>query len=425
MKRTLLFSFFVLFLLILPNLSAKAQAPVGYKLVWADEFNTNKLDTKLWKYRIDANGTSYQRSENVALENGKLLINLKKEQFKNKEFTGGGLISKKPSTYGYFEVSAKLDGGKGWHEAFWTSWRSGFEDNNPNYNQMDKLEIDCFEHYGEYDQHYYTYGAIQWSPLKGNANRDYRTVTEDLSKTYNIFGFEFTPTYLNYYFNGKLVKTVDAQVLPRHEFYIWLSAIATTTHAASSGKVFFDYVRAYEIASADYKKRKPQFSAHLDSLRLPTKSAGKDLWIEAEDFLIKTNWTKELDENNIVLKGNTQRVAKRDSIDLLAITGIKIKDTGNYKLWVRARDYSIAPGTRKFKLVVNGKETPNEFGNHGKNGYAWQYGGEHNLAKTATVIIFDSSQNFARCDKILFTTDPNFIPVGIGAGSNVEHTLPL
>lgn len=237
----------------------KAQTPAGYDLVWADEFDGNALDTSQWKYRIGESGTSYQRAENVVIENGKAKINLKKESYRGKVFTGGGIITTTPRRYGYYEVSVKIDGGYGWHEAFWTSWMSGFENKNPAYKAMGKLEIDCFEHYAEYDNHYLTYGAIEWSPVKGNVNRDYLTVKEDLNASYSVFGFEFTPDYLNYYYNGKLLKTVDIRGRPKHDLYLWLSCIAKKPDATESGAVYFDYLRCYEISPENYALRKTRF----------------------------------------------------------------------------------------------------------------------------------------------------------------------
>ena len=416
---------FLLFIFIFFHFQLKAQAPAGYTLVWSDEFNSPELDTVMWKYRTGVAEFSYLTPENVVLDSGKVRINLLKQSYGGKEYTAGGIITKTPRRYGYYEVRVKIDGGEGWHEAFWTSWKSGFDDLNPAYENMDKLEIDCFEHYADYANNYYTFGAIQWAPFTGNANRDYRTTPENLASSYNIFGFEYTEDYLNYFYNGNLVKTIDTRNLPKHDLYLWLTCIAKKADPTDSGAVFFDYLRCYEISPVNYNLRKSAFIAHLDSLRLPVQSGGKDLWIEAEDFKNKMNWTKELDENMVVLKGYTQRVAGRDSSELTAVTGIKIDSAGAYRLWVRSRDFSTAPGTRKFKVLLNGQSVPGEFGNHGVSGYAWQSAGTYYLPQdTTTLELFDSSQNFARCDKFLLTSDTSFVPIGIGAISNVAHVAP-
>lgn len=393
-----------------------------YTLSWSDEFESLELDASRWKYRIGASGTSFQLEENVKFENGKLRINLLTEPYEGMPYTGGGIITTVPSRYGYYEVSAKMSSKKGWHEAFWTSWMSGFDDQNPDYEGMDKLEIDCFEHYAEYDEHTFTYGAIEWYPIQGSVSRDYKTVPEDLANSYNTFGFEFTPDYLNYFFNGKLLKTVDTREVPHHDFYVWLSGIAKDQHITDSGAVFFDYLRYYEISPANYEVRKVPFINYLDSLKGPLHSEGVDLWAEAEDFKSISNWKIEKDDNRKVIKGFTQVDPGRDSAALTAKTGIHVNTSGNYRLWVRARDFDTAPGTRKFKVKINGTEANAVFGNHGINGYEWQDGGVFNLPEGINQVdIFDSSQYSARCDKILLTTDTAFVPWGIGGDANVIH----
>jgi beta-glucanase (GH16 family) len=424
LKRLSLFTFLCCFLLM--NLPGYAQPPAGYTLFWADEFNTTSLDTTNWKYRIDGSGTSYQVKENVKLDSGKLQIKLKKESYNGKSFTGGGIITKQPRRYGYYEVSVKLAGNYGWHEAFWTSYLSGFDDpNQAAANLMPgRLEIDCFEHYGEYASNYFTYGTIEWAPIHGNVNRDYKTVTQDLGNSYNSFGFEYTPDFLNYFFNGTLLKTVDTRDLPSHDIFLWLTAIATRADADSSGNVYFDYLRCYEIPANAYATRKISFINYLDSLRGTTRSAGRDLWIEAEDFLQPNNWIAERESGIKVLRGLTSTVPGCDSLELKAATGIVVDSAATYTLWVRARDYSATPGLRKFKVLVNGAASSELFGDHGANGYEWENGGRFYLPAGANKIeILDHSQYFARCDRLLLTSDTNFIPQGLGGTRNAKHEL--
>lgn len=409
--------------MVLLCLNGYAQAPANYSLVWADEFTAAMLDTVNWKYRIDGSGTSYQRAENVVIDNGKVRIDLKKDSFQGKAYTGGGIITKVPRRYGYYEVSVKIDGSYGWHEAFWTSYLSGFDDPNPAYHLLPgRIEIDCFEHYPEHASNYFTYGTIEWAPIQGNANRDYKTVVPDLSTSYNTFGFEYTPDYLNYFFNGNLLKTIDTRDLPSHDLFLWLSAIATKTDATDSGAVCFDYLRCYAISPEDYTVRKTTFVHYLDSLRGTTQSAGRDLWIEAEDFKQRSNWILERESNMKVIRGLTSFVAGRDSLELTASTGIVVDSAATYTLWVRARDYTSGQGTRKFKVLVNGVEATQVFGDHGVNGYAWENGGRFYLPAGPNKIgIFDHSQYYARCDRLLLTTDTNFVPQGLGGARNVTH----
>jgi len=409
--------------------SEEDSAPIlGYTLVWEDQFDGDVLDEVWWKYRTDCKSQSCQRSENVMVEDGKLKILLKKENYKNKPFTGGGVITKTPSSYGYYEVRAKMNNGHGWHEAFWSTGRSGFDDPNPPFTDEfgDRLEIDCFENPGNRPNSFFHYGAINWSEYSGPLGGGGRDAGIDLSADYHIYGFEYTPDFINFYFDGELLRTTDIRLAPQHDTYLWITCIATEADATDNGVMYVDYIRAYETTPAEYNIRKVPFLQRLDSIRGPQHSDGTDLWIEAEDFKDVGNWTIIRDsENTLMVQGFQSSDASRDSTDLIATTGVVVNEPGAYKLWVRSRDFNTQPGRRKFKLIINGEEAPVEFGTHGEEGYGWQSGGTFTLdAGTNVLKLYDSSQYFARCDKMLLTTDASFVPNGVGGVSNVEHVTP-
>ena len=190
--------------------------------------------------------------------------------------------------------------------------------------------------------------------------------------------------------------------------------------------MYVDYIRAYETTSAEYDIRKVPFLQCLDSIRGPQHSNGTDLWIEAEDFVNFGNWNFVWDmENTKILQGFQRMDASRDSTDLTATTGIMVSEAGTYNLWVRSRDFDTEQGRRKFKLIINEEVSPVEFGTHGEVGYGWQSGGTFTLKEGINILkLYDSSQYFARCDKILLTTDLSFEPKGVGGITNVEHELP-
>jgi len=398
----------------------------GYTLKWSDEFNGNKLDSARWKYRIGISHESSQRPENVYLDSGKLHIQLKRENHAGKSLTGGGVITKTGNGYGYYEVRAKLDGGYGWHEAFWTSGQPGFDSPYIMEDSAGMVEIDCFEHFFDYNGHRFSFGTHEWLRYPGQFNRGEITTVEDLNTSYNVYGFEYTPDYLNYYFNGRLLETVDMRNAPIHDFFLWLSAIATKTDAVNSGLVSFDYIRAFEINSAAYNLRKvaflSQLDSRLDSINGTTSSAGIDLWVQAEDFVKKGGWKAMRDSDNLFyLRGHTF-TANRTTDVRTAQTAIAINNTSTYHVWVRSKDYLVSPGIRNFKVFINGVAVSPLFGTHGQDGYHWQYAGAHVLSIGNTVIkMYDQSQYFARCDKFLLTTDPNFTPDGAGGVSNVQH----
>jgi hypothetical protein len=77
--------------------------------------------------------------------------------------------------------------------------------------------------------------------------------TPDLSADFHVWGCEFTPETIKYFFDSKVVQTVDATKFPHGDLHIWLTTIAS--HLGSTKKVDdsqlpaaaeYDYVRFYE-----------------------------------------------------------------------------------------------------------------------------------------------------------------------------------
>lgn len=401
-------------------------APSGYELIWSDEFDGELVDQSRWLHRTNAREDYHiALPRNVRLDEGLLKISQVKEKYEGYSFTGGGVISQRTFRYGYFETRAKLSCTQGWHEAFWTTSVKNFPD--PRVTSEPNIEIDVFEHYGTFDQHRFTYGVIEWFPLKGNLAREYRETDRDLAATFNVWAVEVTPDYLSFFFNGEVIHTIPMAGVPQNDFHIWLSVIATSREAdPAGGETAFDYLRAYEIDldSPTYAARREAVLGSLVAASPGQSSSGTDLWIEAEDFQETGPWILERDPGVVVLKGRTAPDAN-DSRPGRAVTMIKAMQPGTYRLWGRSRDSNThEPGTRHFRVAVNGELSERLFGTHGKEGYHWQDGGTFELAAgLVTIELWDTSSFFARCDRLLLTTDLNFEPQDSGAPRNVEHWM--
>jgi beta-glucanase (GH16 family) len=115
--------------------------PVGYALVWSDEFDKNGLpDSSKWGYDVHANATGWYnkelqyyalaRKENSRVENGMLIIEARKESAEAfpdskglpQEYTSARLVTNDKASwkYGFFEVRAKVPCGQGLWPAIWT-----------------------------------------------------------------------------------------------------------------------------------------------------------------------------------------------------------------------------------------------------------------------------------------------------------------
>ena len=96
-----------------------------------------------------------------------------------------------------------------------------------------------------------------------------------------------------------------------------------------------------------------------------------------------------------------------------AVTSLKVAVPGNYRVWVRTRDWVApwhAPGTPgKFQVLVNGTALTETFGTTGAL-WHWQNGGSVALSAAATVALHDLTGFEGRCDAIVFSADPGFTP---------------
>lgn len=232
-----------------PQESVDKSAPLpGYKLAWADEFDGPALDTAKWDYRTDSKALSTQKPENVAVGEGRLRLGLKKEEARGKQFTGAGVISKKTFKYGYYEARFKTPPGAGWHTSFWMQTHDGSGGTAPKAT-LQELDV-CENDSGNPRQ--YAVNVHKWNPAPHKVLGGKGVKTPDLSADFHVFGCEFTPQAVKYYFDGKLVQTVDASAFEHSDHHIWLTSIAygKNNKVVNEGKLpaaaEYDYVRFYE-----------------------------------------------------------------------------------------------------------------------------------------------------------------------------------
>jgi len=240
-----------------PTPAVNARDMTGYTLTWSDEFRGSKLDPRKWKFRTDSKHWSAQKPGNISVSDGTLKIHVKKETSGDKAYTGGGVISKPAFRYGYYEARLKVPPGAGWHTSFWMMLHNGGGGTGPNaaHQELDVIENDS--------NRLNTYG-VNIHKWRGEhiyfGGKDIET--PDLSADFHVFGCEFTPTTVRYFFDGNLVQEVDVTKAVRKdgstaEFehgdqHIWLTSIASHlggTKAVDDTKLpataEFDYVRFY------------------------------------------------------------------------------------------------------------------------------------------------------------------------------------
>jgi beta-glucanase (GH16 family) len=150
----------ILFILFLGIYSLDGKKADNYRLVWADEFNTDGVpDTANWTYELGFvrnNEFQYYQKENVFCKNGMLIIEARKEAKDNPgyvagsndwrkkrpiiEYSSGCIITRKLQSwqYGRFEMRAKIDISNGLWPAWWTL---GNEKRWPGNGEIDIMEF--------------------------------------------------------------------------------------------------------------------------------------------------------------------------------------------------------------------------------------------------------------------------------------------
>jgi beta-glucanase (GH16 family) len=236
---------------------ADARTPplAGYRLAWSEDFDGTALDTNKWSYRTDSKHWSTQQPENVSVAEGILHIALRKEKARGKDYTGGGVISKRPFRYGYYEARFKVPPGAGWHTSFWTTRLDGSGSTTTN---QAKQEIDICENDSQ-NLHQYHAAVHRWWP--SHKGFGYKVADlPDLSAGFHVWGCEFRPQEVRFYFDGKLKHTVDVSAIPQNDQNIWLTAIASHlggTKAVDDSRLpavaEFDWVRFYEPEESSHR----------------------------------------------------------------------------------------------------------------------------------------------------------------------------
>ena len=132
-----------------------------------------------------------------------------------------------------------------------------------------------------------------------------------------------------------------------------------------------------------------------------------------DNILILTNMMENLGgwipDSQFLLQNNTIPVMAHGLGKPVqdASTPFEVEESGNYKLWVRTRDWtrywSRKNSAGLFEVLVDGKAVPVVFGNESSE-WHWQYGGEMFIGNGTHVVSLHDLTGFdGRCDAILFT----------------------
>ena len=235
-----------------------------------DEFDTDGApDSSIWGYDIgNGEGTAAgpgwgnneleyytDRTENVTVQNGVLIISAKKESFEGSNYTSARILTKGKfeQTYGRFEARIRLPYGQGMWPAFWLL---GDESNAASWPDIG--EIDIMEYRGQNPTT--VLGTVHGPGYSGGLSitKSYTLKNDRFDTGFHVFGIEWGPDYINYYVDDVLYNQITPADVPGewvfdHPFYIIINlAVGGDFVGPPNNETVFpqtmlvDYVRVYQ-----------------------------------------------------------------------------------------------------------------------------------------------------------------------------------
>jgi beta-glucanase (GH16 family) len=152
----------------------------GYDKVWQDEFDGTALDLTSWGFDVGGGGWgnnelqyyTNNRPDNVYLNNGKLVIQAKKEPFSGREYTSTRLLTKgkREFTFGRIDIRAKLPVDQGIWPALWMLGKKIDQVSWPACGEIDIMEL-----VGKEPNN--VYGTMHWAAANGSRVLDTKKYT--------------------------------------------------------------------------------------------------------------------------------------------------------------------------------------------------------------------------------------------------------
>ena len=217
-----------IFLACLFALTAGSSFADGWKLVWSDEFDKpGPPDPAKWNYEtgfIRNREAQYYttRPENARVENGMLVIEARKEQFKNPDYdpaakssdwkhrrefaayTSASLLTKYHAswTYGRIEVRAKLPAGRGVWPAIWMLGTNEDSVGWPDCGEIDLMEMVGFQPDMIYG-HIHTEESVQTKKKTDGAG----IKIAGASDAFHVYAIEWDASHIDFYVDNQKYYT--------------------------------------------------------------------------------------------------------------------------------------------------------------------------------------------------------------------------
>jgi len=176
------------------------------KLVWQEEFKSDKLDESVWNFELGAGGwgnneRQFYTKGNHKLQGGNLIITAKKE---GEKYTSTRITTKtkKEFKYGRIEARAKLPTGQGIWPAFWMLGSNISEVGWPKSG-----EIDILEYVGK--EPHTVYNTLHTQDSHGNSVNSKKTIFETIEQGFHVYAIDWTKEKIDFSVDDKVIYTFN------------------------------------------------------------------------------------------------------------------------------------------------------------------------------------------------------------------------
>ncbi len=188
----------------------------GKQLVWSDDFSVDgPPNPAKWKYEVgmvrnhEAQYYTENRTENARVENGELVIEARKEDYKGAQYTSAALESVDSWNHGYIEVRAKVPTGKGTWPAIWMLGEARRKTGADFVPWPLVGEIDMMEQVG-FDPNKIHFTIHTKADKKSTGDTTSKQVTvPNASDDWHTYGLDYQAHKLDLYFDGNKVMTYN------------------------------------------------------------------------------------------------------------------------------------------------------------------------------------------------------------------------
>jgi beta-glucanase (GH16 family) len=248
------------------NLVFPSDTTKKYALIWSEEFNYGGLpDSTKWSYETgylrnnEKQYYTYKRSENARVEDGMLVIESRKENWKGFAYTSASINTLGKDSFpvnSRMEIRAKMPKGKGIWPAL---WMMGTDIKTVHWPACG--EIDIMEYLGRTPG--VIYGTFHWQDASRSDSALHRfkgdsTRFNDASENFHVYGVERTADKLSffvddkYFFDFKTDSTVKKDLFQHPYFLLINTAVGgdwggDVDSTIFPQKYYIDWVRVFDM----------------------------------------------------------------------------------------------------------------------------------------------------------------------------------